>query len=780
MSSNFIKTYNPNSFVPTTSYTGKETPLIIKGENMWVRFGRFGSIFGEGYSGNLDLSESIPNKLLTGTIAWTSGSTTITGSGTAFLTELHLGSFVLGDGGAGFSELLVVEEISSNTSFTCSRAPTSTKSGKSAYVLPVIFPVGINRGTAIRGNVIAFPRGNYLGVGDGDFRINGSLLNTGLALSKTPRFAIYDATTGLYTQEDAGIAQSNTPVLLTAVDRIAITSSTNASPININATAHGLNTGDQVTIGEHKVNTAANGTWTITKVDANNFTLNGSTGNGVGVATGYLWPSGMRAGAYNVRVCRANTKTSGFSNPTPPSDPLTLTANQSIKIQFQEAMLSDQDAYDIYVTPFEDNSTATIEARYMGPWYYLKTVTADDLKGASFATGREKNATCIVSFADSEIVSSLGLLTFDNFAPEEAEFVDILNDVVVYFSCLGKGTAVLPGGTSPGPSAIATKPDNPEGSLISKAVSMAGGDYIIGEFNAKSRVYVLGQNSLQIIILTTLNDAPIAFRSLWNTGFRNPYNVVFVKEYLYAFSTHKILRSVAGGDDSTIEFEFASDVRDYITNWKTGHVLTGYDPKNRAVVFFYSAFERRSGYWVTVALPFLLDQQVWNPPIILRKSNTDFIVSGVATVGENLTFIAGGRALSGSIITKTYIFDGGDSETKDWYLAWNYSDDGAELFPKTIQGISITGRFASANTKVKVYGVKIDGEFDFTSLEVGTNQSFEYTFGSTSGKIVRNRVRKADAGSYPLYTIRASGSYTTTVDRLDEIALKVQINNSEV
>jgi hypothetical protein len=29
-------------------------------------------------------------------------------------------------------------------------------------------------------------------------------------------------------------------------------------------------------------NTAANGTWTITRVDANNFTLNGSVGNGIG------------------------------------------------------------------------------------------------------------------------------------------------------------------------------------------------------------------------------------------------------------------------------------------------------------------------------------------------------------------------------------------------------------------------------------------------------------------------------------------------------------------
>lgn len=68
----------------------------------------------------------------------------------------------------------------------------------------------------------------------------------------------------------------------------AITSSTNASPISVQVTGHGYTTGDVVTIRGHTVNTAANGSWTITVVDANNFTLNTSTGNGVGGATGHV------------------------------------------------------------------------------------------------------------------------------------------------------------------------------------------------------------------------------------------------------------------------------------------------------------------------------------------------------------------------------------------------------------------------------------------------------------------------------------------------------------
>jgi hypothetical protein len=69
--------------------------------------------------------------------------------------------------------------------------------------------------------------------------------------------------------------------------RRAITASTNASPIVVTTGAlHGYNTGDTVEVEGHLVNTAANGVWQITVVDTTHFSLNGSTGNGVGVATG--------------------------------------------------------------------------------------------------------------------------------------------------------------------------------------------------------------------------------------------------------------------------------------------------------------------------------------------------------------------------------------------------------------------------------------------------------------------------------------------------------------
>lgn len=66
----------------------------------------------------------------------------------------------------------------------------------------------------------------------------------------------------------------------------SITSSTNASPIVITLASHGYATGDTVVVTGHTTNTNANGTWEIISVTSSTFSLTGSTGNGVGGASG--------------------------------------------------------------------------------------------------------------------------------------------------------------------------------------------------------------------------------------------------------------------------------------------------------------------------------------------------------------------------------------------------------------------------------------------------------------------------------------------------------------
>ena len=68
-----------------------------------------------------------------------------------------------------------------------------------------------------------------------------------------------------------------------------VTAATNNSPIKITAVGHGFSTGDKVFISGVTGNTAANGGWTITKVDADKFTLNGSTGNANFISGGTVY-----------------------------------------------------------------------------------------------------------------------------------------------------------------------------------------------------------------------------------------------------------------------------------------------------------------------------------------------------------------------------------------------------------------------------------------------------------------------------------------------------------
>jgi hypothetical protein len=64
----------------------------------------------------------------------------------------------------------------------------------------------------------------------------------------------------------------------------------NASPIVVTTTnPHGLSSGAYVTIFGAGGNTAANGSWQITVIDATHFALNASAGNGVWASSGSLW-----------------------------------------------------------------------------------------------------------------------------------------------------------------------------------------------------------------------------------------------------------------------------------------------------------------------------------------------------------------------------------------------------------------------------------------------------------------------------------------------------------
>lgn len=170
----------------------------------------------ESYSGSLSLSETIATSNCTGTIALTTGSTTVTGTGTAFISELHLGQFTLVvDAGDNRSFLLVVEKIVSDTSFICSKAPTfsGTVTGETLVRLPVLQALDKDRASFIWGSAARSSKGSLFTAGDGVLRLNGTALSASLTMTRAPKISLYDQTAGTYTNFTLGMATSAAPTL---------------------------------------------------------------------------------------------------------------------------------------------------------------------------------------------------------------------------------------------------------------------------------------------------------------------------------------------------------------------------------------------------------------------------------------------------------------------------------------------------------------------------------------------------------------------------------------
>lgn len=105
------------------------------------------------------------------------------------------------------------------------------------------------------------------------------------AADAAPRRQVYAAADG--TRLDAVAGQASN------MHTGSITGATNATPIVITSTAHGLQTGARVTVSGVGGNTAANTTATITRVSADTFSLDGVAGNGAYTSGGTWTVTGL-------------------------------------------------------------------------------------------------------------------------------------------------------------------------------------------------------------------------------------------------------------------------------------------------------------------------------------------------------------------------------------------------------------------------------------------------------------------------------------------------------
>lgn len=228
---------------------------------------------------------------LTGTVSKTAASQTVTGSGTAFLTELSIGQVISIPGTA--AEKCVVIAIASNTSLTVSTALANTASGQTATRLssPIVFrqpgfyTLGLNNywASAVAGIVTGAIKLNDTTViaQEDQATINSS---EAVSISVSRQFQQWDFVEAVVTQTSGGALN------LTADERTSFTCS--GRPTVVVAVPYAM-------IQDQKASGTAGGTFTSGSYQTR--TLQTVVNDSAGIATLASNQVTLGAGTYRVR-----------------------------------------------------------------------------------------------------------------------------------------------------------------------------------------------------------------------------------------------------------------------------------------------------------------------------------------------------------------------------------------------------------------------------------------------------------------------------------------------
>lgn len=343
---------------------------------------------------------------------------------------------------------------------------------------------------------------------------------------------------------------------------------------------------------------------------------------------------GMQGGIYSMVITPARKETKGYNNPSEKAT-VTIATNDQIAVTFPAMDTANgQNAWIVWVSTFA--ATLGGDLNYLeGPWFRLRMVDDTEVSPAGGVVNLE--------WLDAEVENN-EIVSFNNDAPTDAEFVELLNAIPVWLSCQGQGYDTHPEATSPGPFISPAKPNNIEAAPLDLAFSSSPPETILGAVSAQGRIYLLTINHLQIAQATPSDVVPVLIRPFWKDGFANPYQLVFVNGNLYGYPVAGPSRSVGDGDEIEAERNWAADVYEIIQHWNPGQVLVGYDPENDIVVFIHSADRLNdAGFWTSRMLGFGISQGFWVFDRLVTSDTKDQIVSGVATIGDRLELLIGGR-----------------------------------------------------------------------------------------------------------------------------------------
>lgn len=564
------RVFRGGQFIPTMPRTGSNDEAGVWRVENFIRRGRGPHRYWECVGGPLDISENVPLVPLTGTVAVTAGSRIVTGTGTLFRTECHIGQRILIIDTPGQQTIpIIVKQVISDTQYECWRPSTVTLSGQIGRRMPRLWANNRYRMSALWGNTQTLDKGSILAMVDGTLRRNGAVLpGTSLVGNRNPQIAI-QAPNETFTVFNLGMDTPPAPTLAAV----------------------------------------AGGT------------------------------KGMRGGSYSILITPARTETAGFNNPSQRAD-VTIATGDKIRINFSAMdTVNGQSAWHIWGTQFQQSLGANL-GHFNGPWHFVLTVTTADVSSAG--------GTFDVEWLDAEIAGN-ELVSFDNDPPPSAEFIHMLGGKAVWLSC--RGPSFTRGATefidpAPGPLIAPSKPTNIEAAPPGIQFPTSPPDTIIGGVEATGRIYLMTPNYLQIVQDTPSEDVPILIRPFWKDGFANPESLVFENGNLYGFTLGGPARSVGEGDVIDAEKNWAADMTEFTDEWipEAGHVMVCYWPGRDAVVYFHLCDSlNEQGFWTTFMLWYGLAQGELVGAGRISRTNRDSIVCGVATVGENMHLIMGGR-----------------------------------------------------------------------------------------------------------------------------------------
>lgn len=459
---------------------------------------------------------------------------------------------------------------------------------------------------------------------------------------------------------------------------------------------------------------------------------------------------GMVAGDYSGRLTAANSITGGESNPGVRANVSLSAAGDQIQVDISGVTVdtaAGADAVNYYGTQL-----GVVNVN-QGPWNYV----VQHLLSAG--------STFTVDYLNAQIARQ-GELEFENDQPPDAGFVATLQGYLQWVSCYGKF------GGPPGPVLIPSNPTNIEAAPAVWAVTSSPPEVILDAVSSQARLYFPCPTSLQQGVYAPTGDplvGPTQIRTFWSLGFASFQQLVFAQDMLVGYPHGGPTRS--NSDAETVRTQFlGAHVAEIIQTWKSQYVKVGWDadPMVNAICFFQPAIRQNDdGWWETDVLLWGINQQDWIGSVTLSSTEQDMVVCSVATIKNQLTFLAGGRVDGmGTIEFGTYEWNKLAGVPIDYYAVWQLQVGDVLNQNKTVQAAKANGKFTSAS--LKIYGFDSATPEDLTDLETGNNPQITINLGTTTNIETTARYPFV-APNNVVFTARVDGTFNGTDEQVDQL-----------